>query len=53
MLLARHWEGRHRDRLGAQSMEEIRARADIDHVVIGPAGVFTVNAKHHPDANAA
>jgi hypothetical protein len=25
--------------------------ADIDHVVIGPAGVFTVNAKHHPDAN--
>ncbi|TIC81995.1 NERD domain-containing protein [Nocardioides sp. GY 10127] len=24
--------------------------ADIDHVVIGPAGVFTINAKHHPDA---
>lgn len=24
--------------------------SDIDHVVIGPAGVFTVNAKHHPDA---
>jgi hypothetical protein len=24
--------------------------ADIDHVVMGPAGVFTVNAKHHPDA---
>lgn len=22
--------------------------ADIDHVVIGPAGVFTVNAKNHP-----
>ncbi|MCE0485450.1 nuclease-related domain-containing protein [Ornithinimicrobium sediminis] len=22
--------------------------SDIDHVVIGPAGVFTVNAKHHP-----
>lgn len=25
--------------------------SDIDHVVIGPAGVFTVNAKHHPNAN--
>ena len=25
--------------------------ADIDHLVIGPTGVFTVNAKHHPDAN--
>jgi len=25
--------------------------SDIDHVVIGPAGVFTVNTKHHPDAN--
>lgn len=24
--------------------------ADIDHVVIGPGGVFTVNAKHHPRA---
>jgi hypothetical protein len=24
--------------------------SDIDHVVIGPAGVFTVNAKNHPDA---
>ena len=24
--------------------------SDIDHVVIGPGGVFTVNAKHHPDA---
>ena len=24
--------------------------SDIDHVVIGPAGVFTVNTKHHPDA---
>ena len=22
--------------------------ADIDHVVIGPGGVFTLNAKHHP-----
>jgi hypothetical protein len=25
--------------------------ADIDHVVIGPAGVFTINAKHHPNAS--
>ena len=24
--------------------------SDIDHVVIGPAGVFTINTKHHPDA---
>lgn len=24
--------------------------SDIDHVVIGPPGVFTVNSKHHPDA---
>lgn len=22
--------------------------SDVDHVVVGPAGVFTVNAKHHP-----
>ncbi|GAA4857092.1 nuclease-related domain-containing protein [Kitasatospora terrestris] len=25
--------------------------ADIDHVVIGPPGVFTVNTKHHPDSS--
>lgn len=25
--------------------------ADIDHVVIGPGGVYTLNAKHHPRAN--
>ena len=24
--------------------------ADIDHLVIGPGGVFSINAKHHPDA---
>lgn len=24
--------------------------ADIDHLVVGPGGVFTVNTKHHPDA---
>jgi Nuclease-related domain len=23
---------------------------DIDHLVIGPGGVFTLNCKHHPDA---
>jgi hypothetical protein len=26
--------------------------SDIDHVVIGPAGVFTLNTKCHPDAKA-
>jgi len=25
--------------------------SDIDHVVIGPAGVFTINPKHHPEAS--
>ena len=25
--------------------------SDIDHVVIGPAGVFTINAKHHRGAS--
>lgn len=24
--------------------------SDIDHIVIGPGGVFTINTKHHPDA---
>jgi len=24
--------------------------SDIDHVVIGPGGVYTINAKNHPDA---
>jgi hypothetical protein len=24
--------------------------SDIDHVVVGPGGVFTLNAKHHPGA---
>ncbi|HEU5222154.1 MAG TPA: nuclease-related domain-containing protein [Candidatus Lumbricidophila sp.] len=27
------------------------AGSDIDHVLIGPGGVFTLNAKHHPRAN--
>jgi hypothetical protein len=26
------------------------ANSDIDHVVIGPGGIFTVNSKNHPDA---
>ena len=25
--------------------------ADIDHLVVGPGGVFTLNAKHHPRAH--
>lgn len=25
--------------------------SDIDHVLIGPGGVYTVNSKHHPDAS--
>lgn len=25
--------------------------SDIDHVFIGPGGVFTINTKHHPDAS--
>lgn len=24
--------------------------SDIDHVAIGPAGVYSINSKHHPDA---
>lgn len=28
----------------------LRRGSDIDHVVIGPGGVFTVNTKHHPRA---
>jgi Nuclease-related domain len=27
------------------------ADSDIDHVVIGPPGVFTLNTKHHPNGN--
>ncbi len=25
--------------------------SDIDHLAIGPGGVYTINAKHHPDAS--
>lgn len=28
-----------------------RRGSDIDHLVIGPGGVFTVNTKHHPGAS--
>lgn len=28
----------------------LKSGADIDHVVIGPGGVFTINTKHHRDA---
>lgn len=28
----------------------LKSGADIDHVVIGPGGVFTVTTKHHPGA---
>jgi hypothetical protein len=27
------------------------ADSDIDHVVVGPAGVFTINTKHHPNGS--
>ena len=47
--------GKSLDRLKRQGwyiLHSIRLRsgADVDHLVIGPAGVFTVNTKHHPDA---
>ncbi len=39
--LGPQWRVLHAVRVGERG-------SDIDHVVIGPAGVFTVNAKHHP-----
>lgn len=42
--LGPEWRVLHAVRVGERG-------ADIDHVVIGPAGVFTVNAKHHPHAS--
>jgi len=42
--LGPQWQVLHAVRVGDRG-------SDIDHVVIGPAGVFTVNAKHHPHAN--
>lgn len=41
--LGPNWHVLHAVRVGQHG-------ADIDHVVIGPGGVFTVNAKHHPHA---
>lgn len=38
------WRSLHAVRVGDRG-------SDIDHVVIGPGGVFTVNAKHHPQAS--
>jgi hypothetical protein len=28
-----------------------RRGSDLDHLLVGPAGVFAINAKHHPQAN--
>jgi hypothetical protein len=42
--LGPEWRVLHAVRVGERG-------SDIDHVVIGPAGVFTVNAKHHPNAS--
>jgi hypothetical protein len=41
--LADQWRVRHAVPIGDKG-------SDIDHVVIGPGGVFTINAKHHPDS---
>ncbi|MBO0843322.1 MAG: NERD domain-containing protein [Nocardioides sp.] len=44
------------ERLGGRGWKVIHSvpvgwnQADIDHIVIGPGGVFTVNSKHHPKA---
>lgn len=42
--LGPQWRVLHAVRVGQRD-------ADIDHVLVGPAGVFTVNAKHHPSAS--
>lgn len=42
--LGPQWRVLHAVRVGQRD-------ADIDHVLIGPAGVFTVNAKNHPNAS--
>jgi hypothetical protein len=47
--------GRRLDRLGAQwrvlhAVPVGERDSDIDHVVICPGGVFTINVKHHPKA---
>lgn len=42
--LGPQWRALHAVRVGHRG-------ADIDHVLIGPAGVFTVNTKNHPNAS--
>jgi hypothetical protein len=42
-MLGLQWRILHAVRVGERG-------ADIDHVVIGPGGVFTVNSKNHPKA---
>ncbi len=44
LALGPAWRVLHAVRVGERG-------SDIDHVVIGPPGVFTVNAKHHPQAS--
>ncbi len=39
-----------RDGWGVLSSVQLRSGADIDHIVIGPPGVFTINTKHHREA---
>ena len=39
--LGRDWHVLHAVPIGSRG-------SDIDHVVVGPAGVFTLNTKHHP-----
>lgn len=39
--------------LSLHSVEVGQRDSDIDHVVIGPAGVFTINTKNHPDKRVA
>ncbi|MBM0123447.1 NERD domain-containing protein [Pimelobacter simplex] len=44
LALGPAWRVLHAVRVGERG-------SDIDHVVVGPPGVFTVNAKHHPNAS--
>ncbi len=42
--LPNDWHVLHSIEVGVQG-------SDIDHLAVGPGGVYTINAKHHPDAN--
>lgn len=44
LALGPAWRVLHAVRVGERG-------SDIDHIVVGPPGVFTVNAKHHPNAS--